>query len=82
MQGTETFAEFLACIVEENDPAVLTQIDRFIDTHLNFYGDRGSGPGSVADERKRLAAAFLEKAQDTPVRQLILAKILKLQPTG
>jgi hypothetical protein len=82
VQGTETFAEFLACISEENDPDVLGQIDKFIRTHLGFYDDEKLGSVSVADQRKRLAAAFLERAQDTAVTQLILAKILKLQQTG
>jgi hypothetical protein len=82
MRGTEAFAEFLACISEENDPDVLNQIDKFIHTHLGFYDDAKFGIGSVANERKRLAAAFLEKVQDTAVTQLILAKILKLQPAG
>jgi hypothetical protein len=79
---TETFAEFLACISEEDDPVISKDIDKFIHAHLGFYSDDKWGIGSVASERKRLAAAFLEKAQDTGLTQLILAKILKLNPVG
>jgi len=80
MGRTEAFAEFLACISEEDEPTILNKIDKFIHAHLGFYSDDTWGMGSVASERKRLAAAFLDKAQDSALKQLILARILKLNP--
>jgi len=79
MGSTEKFAEFLACIADEDDPAILKDIDKFIHAHLGFYSDDKWGIGSVAGERKRLAAAFLERAGDSGRTQLILSKILKPQ---
>jgi hypothetical protein len=80
MDTTERFAEFLAGLSDEDDPAVLDRLDNFIHGHLGPFSDHKWGMGSVARERQRLAAAFLEKAQDGELKQAILERILNLKP--
>jgi hypothetical protein len=72
MDATERFAEVLASLSEGD----ARTIDRLICDYLLRLGDDSHhGMGSVRRERGRLAAAFLERAPHTELRDFILGKI-------
>jgi len=79
MNPTERFAQFLADEMADRPSDTVKNIRSYIYIHLSRFIASPAADSFFA-ERRRLAAAFSEKAQDSDLKQAILDKILNLNP--
>jgi 6-phosphofructokinase len=79
MINTQGVAQFLASEMESRPENIQNEVEKIVFGHLQRFGV-SSEFDSYFQERRRLAAAFGEKARDSELRDLILSKILALNP--